>query len=125
MIINSFSRMEEKCSTVLKSKYIKKRRPICTIEVIGLGSGAGQNDNKQMYPKTKQEWLKCKIGLKRMKIKVSVKKCKTVPKVVEKCRKTIRIMQENHEKKVCSYLPKKICHNHKESKANKPTTDDP
>ena len=87
MIINSFSRMEEKCSTVLKSKYIKKRRPICTIEVIGLGSGAGQNDNKQMYPKTKQEWLKCKIGFKKMKIKVSVKNAKIFQKWLRSAKK--------------------------------------
>ena len=101
----------------MKSKYVKKRRPICRIEL--LGSDTGYKDIEQNQAEPAQKLLKCKIGLKKMKIKVPVKICKTVPRELEKCVKTIKIVKEKQKKKVCSYHPKEICHKKKDTRVDK------
>ena len=101
----------------MKSKYVKKRRPICRIEL--QGSDTGYNDIKQNQAEPAQKWLKCKIGLKKMKTKVPVKICKTVPRELEKCVKTIKIVKETRGKKVCSYHPQEICHKKKDTRLDK------
>ena len=101
----------------MKSKYVKKRRPICRIEL--LGNDTGYNDIEQNQAEPAQKLLKCKIGLKKMKIKVLVKICKTVPRELEKCVKTIKIVKERQKKKVCSYHPKEICHKKKDTRVDK------
>ena len=102
----------------MKNKEVLKRRPICRIEVLSsiqlveYASNVIQED----YEEPKKKIMKCKIGLKKMKISVPVKVCKTVPIEVEKCVEAVKLVKENYEKKVCSFHPKKICYKNKRPK---------
>ena len=94
----------------MKSKYLEKRRPICSLEIVQFKSSEHyeqRNSQKLLGPKRK--WLNCKIGIKKMKVKIPVKDCKDIPKMIEKCRKTIKIEREKKEKNVCSYHQQEIC----------------
>lgn len=61
------------------------------------------------FKQTSTKILRCKIGMKKMKIAVPVKVCKTVPKVVERCTDAVRLIKEMFEKEVCSLHPKQVC----------------
>ena len=101
---------------------VTERRPICRIEnlVNGVANAAGNNDidTNQAEP---SRVMRCKIGFKKLKIRVPVKTCKSFPRDYKRCAKTVKIIKENREKNVCSFIPQKFCHGSKaETAANIP-----
>merc|ERR1711973_585670 len=89
----------EKCKTIMRERMVEEKRPICKLEVM-----------KTVKAGSKKV-MRCKLGMKRMKKKYPKLDCKKVAAgQEEKCVDMVKLQEENHEVKRCSFHPKTVCH---------------
>lgn len=92
-------RYEEKCETIMRERMVEEKRPICKLEVMKSGKAGSK------------KVMRCKLGMKRMKKKYPKLDCKKVAAgQEEKCVDMVKLQEENHEVKKCSFHPKTVCH---------------
>jgi len=92
------TRYENKCEMKMSEKIVDEKRPICHLE-----------DMNKKHDKSKQI-MKCKLGMKKMKKYYPEKKCKVVAMGIEKkCYTMVKLQEEEHEVRKCSFHPKTIC----------------
>ena len=93
-------RFENKCEMEMKHKMVEEKRPICRLEIL--------NNTSANYKK--KQIMKCQLGMKKMKKYYPEKKChKVAAGTEEKCFQMVKLQQEEHETKKCSFHPKTIC----------------
>merc|ERR1712029_1180141 len=89
------TRYEEKCETIMRERMVEEKRPICKLEVMKTGKAGSK------------KVMRCKLGMKRMKKKYPKLDCKKVAAgQEEKCVDMVKLQEENHEVKKCSFHPK-------------------
>jgi len=94
------TRYEDKCVMKMSHKMVEEKRPICHLEV--MNSTGSESSKKQI--------MKCKLGMKKMKKYFPEKKCtKVAAGVREKCVDMVKLQEEKHEVKKCSFHPKTVC----------------
>ena len=93
-------RYEDKCETRLAHKMVEEKRPICHLELLNsIKSGA-----------KRKQIMRCKLGMKRMKKYYPEQKChKVAMGQEEKCVDMVKLREEKHEVKKCSFYPKTMC----------------
>ena len=93
-------RFENRCETVYSHKMVEEKRPICHLELLkNLKSGS-----------KRKQIMKCKLGMKKMKKYYPEKKCRRVGVGEERrCVDMVKLQEEKHEVKKCSFHPKTLC----------------
>merc|ERR1712141_457452 len=92
------TRFEEKCLTKMSYKMVEEKRPICKLEIMT----SAKSERKKV--------MKCKLGMKKMKKKFPKSECRKVPVgQQEECVDMVKLQEEQHEVKKCSFQPKTIC----------------
>jgi len=92
------TRYEEKCLTKMSYKMVEEKRPICKLEIM------------KSAKLEKKKVIRCKLGMKKMKKKFPKLECRKVAAgQQEECVEMVKLQEEKHEVKKCSFHPKTIC----------------
>ena len=79
-------------------KMVEEKRPICKLEIM-------KSKNSE-----RKKVMKCKLGMKKMKKKLPKFECRKVAAgQEEECVEMVKLQEEKHEVKKCSFQPKTIC----------------
>merc|ERR1712198_373600 len=101
------TRFEDKCVMKMKHKMVEEKRPICNLEIL--------NNTSTNYQK--KQIMKCKLGMKKMKKYYPEKDCtKVAVGLDKKCFDMVKLQEEKHEVKKCSFHPKTVCRPSEEMK---------
>jgi len=104
------TRFEDKCVMKMKHKMVEEKRPICNLEIL--------NNTSTNYQK--KQIMKCKLGMKKMKKYYPEKDCtKVAVGLDKKCFDMVKLQEEKHEVKKCSFHPKTVCRPSEEMKCKR------